>query len=173
MDSAGQKQALRDLGVDPDALEQHYQPFIERAAQLKREDAEADKKTAVTGVVSALATGTIVFLKRTAISPIKLVQGFAVGLSSIAAGVVGTFVGSRVFAEGIRDKSKQLTIEAKDAFERELAVALENKEREARANPVKDSLPKMATAIPPRDPSFAAQAAADKNAAAEALTHRA
>jgi hypothetical protein len=174
MSSQDQQQAFRDLGVDPQAVAAHYPELQRKSAELQREDSLANKKTAATGIASLVAgtAGAIAFNRKRPFGS-KIVQRFVIPITGLATGFAGTFVGSRLFSGKIRDESKKLTVEAKNVFERELAVALENKEREsiaAMAAAPAAAAPSPATAVvPQRDASFAAQAVADKAAADAAI----
>jgi hypothetical protein len=159
LEPAGQMEAFRQLGVSPQALEAHYAYLQQKGAELTRQDAAAGTKTTMAGWVSLIAGFAVTAALRKKISDSKLIQGFAVGLTALGAGLAGTFVGSRLFAGKIREESRLLTIESRDAFERELAFALENKERQGI---LPAATPGQIAAVTPRDPSFAAQAQAEK-----------
>jgi hypothetical protein len=174
LDAQAQMQAVAALGIDPIGLEKHYNNLEVKNSELQRLDDAANKKTAVTGWISFAGGLVGAFAIRKRVSESKLVQGFTTGLSGLAAGLAGTFVGSRVFAGRIRDESRQLALEARGALERELAVTFENREREAAASrPSTASAQTLAANVAPRDPSYTAQAAADKIAASLAPQQRA
>lgn len=177
LDSRAQMQAVAQLGIDPVALEKHYSNLVEKNDQLVREDDVANRKTAITGLISTAAGLAVAFAFRKNIAESVLVQGFTVGLSGLAAGLGGTFVGSRLFSGRIRDEGKQLAIEARGALERELAVAFENRERDKERDsaPAAPSAPAQSQAqkVSPRDQSYATQATAEKTAANLASQQRA
>jgi hypothetical protein len=164
----GQMAALRDLGIDPRALEDHYRGLEAKSDELQRRDAVANTRTEITGWAS-LAAGVTAALAMGKKLGSGIVRFFAVPLAGLAAGFAGTYIGSRVFSGTIRRESRELTVEAKNAFERELAVALENKQREAASPTPENPAPQapceaLPAGIAPRDPSYAGQAAAEKAA---------
>jgi hypothetical protein len=171
LDAKGQQEVFRELGVDPKALESHYGELERQSAELQRQDLAANKKVVATGWASFAAglAGAIAITRSKFKIESPLVRRFVIGLTAPAAGLMGTFAASRIFAGKIRDESKVLGIEAKNAFERELAVALENREREGGKLPdvivkAQASAPGVAANVPKRDASFTAQAAAEKAA---------
>jgi hypothetical protein len=133
LDPVTQEKTARQLGIDTVALETHYKDLVAKNEELNKLDTAADKKTAVTGFASFLAgLGGMAAISRN-FKGSKLVRGFAIGLSGLGSALAGTFIGSRLFASKIREDSKQLAIEGRHALERELAVALENRERDAQS----------------------------------------
>ncbi len=168
LESESQQQAVRQLGIDPQALEEHYKDFQVKYAELRHRDHIASKNTSALGWASfaAALAGTGSLAWKNKISKSKLVQGFVVALSAVSAAFAGIFMGSNIFGNKIRRESKQLNIEARHALERELAVAFENKER-APAELSAASGTNPGIKVAPRNPSYTAQAALDKTAAAD------
>ena len=171
MDSQAQQQAIRDLGVNPQDIAKHYKHLLDKDTELKNLDKTATRNTTIMGWASfgAALLGTIKIREKIAKGN-KLIQGFGIAIASFTSGYIGTFLGTRIFSEGIRNEAKAMDLDARHSLERELAIIFENRER-AGTDPATAVVPQVKAAtqnIAPRSASFVAQAAADK--AAEAVT---
>jgi hypothetical protein len=168
LDIETQQQAVSALGIDTQALEEYYKSLSAKSAELKTRDKAASTNIVITGWASLAAAAVGVYAVRKKIAKSKLVQAFSTALAGLAAGVGGTYLGTRIFAGKVREESAQLAGEARDVLERELAVALENKERSEAAaaatgqTPATVPLEKAFSKIPARDPSYVKQSVADK-----------
>lgn len=177
LDTEPQKQSLRDLGVNPDAFMEHHKDLQTQSQALNQREEIATRKASRTGWIAfaaTLITTGALALKGKIHPTSSLVRGFVVAFTSMFAGLVGTFTGSKIFSGQIRKESQQLDAQARYVLERELAVAMENRDREQQqqkhqqdvhsAEELLASERGHAAKAPQRDASFATQATTDKAA---------
>ena len=121
-----QRQQAMKLGIDPDKMMENYADLAQKALELRKQNEIASKWNQVAGI----AAGAAVFLPFIKTSnkhfigkdTIKWLTAFC---ASATAYVLGSGVATALFTSKIRDEAANLSIEARDALERELAMALE------------------------------------------------
>jgi hypothetical protein len=175
-----EKELSTRYGLDPHKIENHYKDLQMLGAELRHQGASANRKTLALAITAFSAGATASIVKRKAIHESGLVQAIVGSLVAFSAGFVATLAGTSLFAGNLKKEGKALAIEARDAFEREMAVAIENKQRADAAaslapapQPQPGSQQPMTDRVPARDASFAAQTAADKLALASQQAGRA
>lgn len=165
MDVGDQQQAFRDLGVDPLALEGRYADLQRRDAELRGRSIQARNKAATVGWGSFVAgfIASLLFFTKERVSNMW-VRRTAVAFFTLLTGSLGIAGASRFFTAKINEQGKQLSTDAKDVFEKELAVALERREREQAIKPVDANYPAPGVTKQPERisvPEFAPQAIPD------------
>ncbi len=166
-------------GINPRDLEEHYKEFGIKAAELKQRDIAAARKTSFMGFGSYFATLAALIIpfgkeKRSLSNRFssgnKLIGGFLIGIAPLFIGLFsGGWLGSRLFGQSIRKESGELAHAVRSVLERELAVAIENKEIETTAQKPMTAQQNVAvtesrkTTLQPRE-SFGAEVAKEKAA---------
>lgn len=127
-DSDTQQTRLKLFDHDPKAMQAHY-PELQQKSQELRERHDALQKSAATAgwvafAATAAATGYATFKKKAIKSP--LIAGIATLFSSITAGFAANYATDRLLGKRIREESADVAEASRKAYERELAVYMED-----------------------------------------------
>ena len=117
-----QRAELKKMGVDPDEMMANYNDLISESKELEKRNITASKwinaTSAILGLVASVAIikVPVEYFKAQTYKVISVISG------TIAATTAGNFLATKYLAGDIRDKSEDLSIKARDALERELAM---------------------------------------------------
>lgn len=127
-DSETQQRRLRLFDHDPKAMAAHYPELQQKSQELSERAAALQKSAATAGwtafAATAVATGYATFKKKVIKSP--LIAGIATLFTSITAGFAANFATDRLLGQRIREESADVAEASRKAYERELAVYMED-----------------------------------------------
>jgi hypothetical protein len=157
-----QMKEFQRYGLDPQAVVDNYSDLATRSEANAKRNMASRNKIVTVGWIGLLGTAAAMFfvpLKHFANS--KAIKWFMSGFAALTAGIVTTFAATEVFGRSVKEEGKQIAIETRDAFVREITVAIENtnlaKEaavKEAAAAEAKAEVPEntMTSKIAPKAP---------------------
>lgn len=125
-----QKRRLELFEHDPQKIAAHYPELQQRSEELREQNLAIQKTSATVGwaTFAATAAGTAYAISKKKLGESKLIQSIVMSVSSVIAGLGANFITDRLLGKRVREESADLAIASRKAYERELAVYMEDTE---------------------------------------------
>ena len=156
-DSDTQQKRLVLFEHNPAKMAAHYPELQKKSEELREENLAVKSTSAAVGwlALASTAVATGYAASKNKISENKLIQGVAVVLSSVTAGLATNFLTDRLLGSKLRKESTELAFASRKAYEQELAVYMEDTERKIATRAINKKLPQILGASEEEDKRWA------------------